>query len=174
MMGQARRMGTLKAATLILTGLAGSTLSSDAVADTKIYHGAFCQDDERNRTEYTALGAECHPFAPASQCFVKCPLMRDNVNDENNINVVYVEFYNAPPVSGLVNFIHCSLCTQTEDDESGGFFDCEVHETPTTTGLVQLTFDEVGTFAGDEGSYSLECNLTKDDILVQIHVDEQN
>lgn len=162
-------MGTVRSTVLVLVGLTGGTLSSDAFAEVKVYHGAFCQG-EGNDMEFSAVGAACAD----GPCLVKCPLMRDNINDDNNISVAYVEFFNSPAPAGATNNISCSFCTQVEDDESSEIFDCQALSTPATTGLVQLTFDEISTFDGDESSYFLGCVFATGDILVQIHIDEQN
>lgn len=163
-------MGTLRLSMLILAWLAASTVSSDAFADVKVYHGAFCTSDVSDELAFSALGAEC----VNGGCLFECPLMRDNINAEDNIHVAYVEFYNSPAPPGASNTISCSLCTQVEDDESSDTFDCQNGVTAATTGLVQLTFDDISTFDGNESSYFLDCLLQSGDILVQVHVDEQN
>lgn len=160
-----------------------ASFSSVARADVKAFHGATCEPTDYFDPASSWPQWQNVPDVQFSWFGVMnldsglrtfgCPLLRDNIEATNNLNQVVVEITND---STGVDTISCTLFTQLEDRNLNvipNYYDYQEKST-TTTGHVQLVFDDIDTSPGDEGSYYLECSINQFDIIAHVHVNEQN
>lgn len=158
----------------IFTTLAALLCSgaSFAASDTKAFHGGICVVDgfpDNGFLAVYAAGAFClSPLSP-NNCRVTCPLVRDKVNDADNLVDAAIEVSNADQGGGPLS---CRFITMDEDSNSGIQFDSEGQST-TQLGRRQLIFGStLDANAGSEGSYVVECDLGQSDFIHQINVAE--
>jgi len=147
-------------ATLVLCCLGFTSFAS---ADQKAYHAARC--------EFTSgSGHRSHAgITPGDSSFANiiCPLVRDAVGATTDVSQVVLEGYNNSTVESVV----CSLTSQDEDSAGAGAIIDFDTQSSNSAGFVQLVFD-VDASAGNEGSYSVSCDLKAYDWVYHIHVDE--
>jgi hypothetical protein len=141
------------------------TPGSAHATDTKSFHGAACVGstvDDLVALEFGVDGVV--NVAQSATAIVVCPLIRDHINSSSQIDSVAIEAYNA---SGSFS---CYLWTQAEDI-GGGVLSWD-YKTTSSTGNVQLSNFTVETTPGNEGSYSVTCDLGPSDRLYHIYLSE--
>lgn len=149
----------------ICLGTVAFVVAAGAAEDSKVYSAAFCRGLDGGDDFVFQQGAL---VAQGSGTYT-CPLIRDNVGAANNLGAVWVELFHASSTSTT-----CTLSTQVED-QAADILDQEVVRVPATgsaSGFQQASFSAMQTSDGNEGGYSVSCNLSNGTALRQITVRE--
>ena len=139
---------------------------TSAASNIKSYHGAICT------SQYEYLDNTVFKYeigivnGDPDNVFVICPLIRDQQWSSSQVQNAYVETYNFWGGSTL----SCWFVTQNEDSE-GTLLDFDLITTD-GGGFQQLGPFSVETSYGNEGSYSLYCELGSFDAIYHIWVTE--
>jgi hypothetical protein len=151
---------------LAAAGLALSTIAVVSAANVKAFHGATCLKSNIG-TGGTVYPSVDGAVSSGSDNDVVCPLVRDRINATNNLTTTAVELYKTSSSATW-----CWLYTQKED--GGGFVHDYASGTVTGTGFQQINFSGVGTSNGNEGSYSVKCQLVDGDTVLHVYIYEDN
>jgi hypothetical protein len=136
-----------------------------AAGDEASMHAAVCQHvgGPGSGVSYGWNGVEAN-----GEIYVVCPVGRDRGDSSSSLNSAIVEVY--IPSGG---FAYCQFYSQGEDGSAGTYVDIDTVY-GSTAGESQLTFNSVTSSGGDEGAYSMFCDLSDGTIIHHIRTNESD
>jgi hypothetical protein len=133
-------------------------VTNDVSADSKAFHGAFCQIDGFSETVpsgfYDGEGFMMLGSSSTDVGVVTCPLIRDRIGSSTSLANVYVEGRNV--VNTVADPAFTCVLNSQQEDTKGTVLDSHTLS-KTTIGNVQLGGFTVDSTSGNEGAYSLDC-----------------